>query len=383
MSKILKKSFIIVLIIILCSDIHFADEPGAISENDNIAVIGDSFAGYFTRYEFSDNLKSYIFPVGQLTDFLNINLFNRCIDDESVKYILYCTGVNDVALETDIGQFENCLREHIEKIRSRGKYLFFHSYMIVPDLDTNEIGLTVDDYDNVLIKLADEFDDVYYIDMKEFNDIKYMQSDKMHFDIEFYDTLNVKLTDKIDNIRSEIYGYINPWDMISRREELAITGDSFAELFYKIENDKKIFKLYLFASSENTITENENLIFSALNSTAKYVLLNIGPNDYKRRTSLYHFESELRKFANSSLTNHKILFFHSYMGFDIDDKIFPDFHDYDLILKKIANSYPNIYYLDTNEYQLGEYIEDDNFHYGKIFYDALYIKLCETINGIV
>ena len=126
-------------------------------------------------------------------------------------------------------------------------------------------------------------------------------------------------------------------------------------------------------------------------STAKYVLLSTSVNDFRLKTDVNRFEDEIRRFANIATTNSKILFLHTYMDYvyyedktatDSEVKKQYEIKDYDNALKKIAEEYDKVIYIDMSEYNDTRYMMSDLIHYGVEFNDALYNKIDSEISNI-
>ena len=54
--------------------------------------------------------------------------------------------------------------------------------------------------------------------------------------------------------------------------------------------------------------------------------------------------------------------------------------NYDYILRKVADEYYNLCYLDLKEYQNNKYLMDDGKEYNSTFYDVLYRVINDFID---
>ena len=356
----------------------FAFGPGEVPpESKKIAVVGDSYTGHFVDDEGIEKFEPFIFPVGTISNEKNINIFNKAIESDN-NYILFCTGVNDQALSIFPGVFETTLREHVKKIEEKGKYLFVHTYM---DYPARQYGFKYlpNDYDEVLRNIAKDSPNVFYINMSGIKMEKYNIGDGTHYNKFFNDTLKSKVLYLKDLLDANVFDVIVKWIEISDENEIAVAGDRSANLFCKYESDKE-YKILDYSNSDYDIIGNEEKIKEALNSTAKYVLLSIGQKDYEDQVGLAEFEERLRKLANISCETHKIVLLHTYMDYKNNIKRKNTVLNYDYILRKVADEYYNLCYLDLKEYQNNKYLMDDGKEYNSTFYDVLYRVINDFID---
>lgn len=361
----------VILLFVISNHIcSFALGPGEVPpESKRIAVVGDSYTGHFIEDEGVENFEPFIFPVGTINKSVNIDIFNKAIESDN-NYILFCTGVNDQALSVLPGVFETTLREHVKKIERKGKYLFVHTYM---DYPARQYGFTYtpNDYDEVLRNIANDSSNVFYINMSGIDMEKYNVGDGTHYNKFFSDTLKSKVMYLKDFLDANVFDSIVKWIDISDENEIAVAGDRFASLFCTYESDKK-YKILDYSNKDYDIIGNEEKIKEALNSTAKYVLLSIGQKDYEDQVDLEEFEEKLRVLANVSCETHKMVLLHTYMDYKSDVKRKNTILNYDYILRKVADEYYNLAYLDLREYQNNKYLMDNGKEYNNIFYDVLY-----------
>ena len=289
---------IVFALTLFCSFSVFADGPGEIpSESKKIAVVGDSYTGHFVEDEGIERFEAFIFPVGTICNEKNVEIFNKAIDADN-NYILFATGVNDHALSIAPEAFETTLREHVKKIEKKGKYLFVHTYMDYPSRQTG-FKHTPNDYDRVLRGIANDSPNVFYIDMSGIDKNKYNTGDGTHYNKFFNDTLKSKLLYLTDLIDANIYNSIVDWIQIAKKNQIAVAGDTSANLFYSYEKNKD-FDLLDFTKIDSKLAENDENITKALSSTAMNVILFLGVKDYEDQTDLEEFEETLRRIANEN-----------------------------------------------------------------------------------
>ena len=345
--------------------------------------MGDSYAGKMAEVDSEFRFKYFIFPVPGIEQQPNVDIFNKCLDDEEVRYILYTTSVNDQGRMLSPVIFKKFLYTYAELAKENNKFLFFHTYMNVPHEHIKTVPYKNTDYDNVLREIASIYANVFYIDMSNFNDDRFVLKDKTHFNTLFHETLKAKYLDYVYDINKNMYWIDSPYDQINDKNSIIVTGDSYAGAFYLYEHEKK-YNMAELAMPNRTIIENEHLINNSLMSTSKYVLLSTSVNDFREKTDLNRFEDELRRFANLATINSKILFLHTYMNYVYyEDKTASQsetekrfsIEDYDNVLKKISEEYDKVIYVDMSEYNNTIYMMPDFVHYGQVFNDALYNKI--------
>lgn len=375
---ILKTLIISCCILVLLNRRIYAVEIGPGNPNTGVSVVGDSFAGYFREFKGLDGFEYYIFPVGAINKQLNIVRFVDCIEHGSNPYILFCTGVNDYLLDTTTEEFEKYLRIYIQLAKNYNKYIFFHTYMNFADSPSHKGKASIESYNEVYKKLADEYSNAFYIEMSGMYDVRYMHSDMRHYAREFYDALYAKLMYLIDEINYKQYNLASPWIAMSDRYAMAVTGDSYAGTFVRYESGKYYY-MTEFAKDGQTVLQNEVLINQAVDALYKYVLLSIGVNDYEQQSDTFIFEDTLRKFLNHACLNHKIVFLHSYMNYGAANSLNVRINRYDNILRELSYEYPNTIYIDMKAYEILKYQMPDQRHYGQEFNDKLYQEIDKLI----
>lgn len=206
---------VIILIVFLCVP-HLAFGPGEHYEKKKLMMVGDSYMGYFVQY-YPNIFDMVAFPVGGLNKGDNKKLLLDAIANDSYDIIIFSTGVNDFLKDTDINEFESILREAADAAVKYNNFLILHTYMHFPHEKQHQGVATVDDYDKVLRKLADEYVNLLYIDMSEYNKRKYYYGDGLHYNKKFYDILYAQIISAATILQDKIYeSYVNA-DPISNR----------------------------------------------------------------------------------------------------------------------------------------------------------------------
>ena len=158
--------------------------------------------------------------------------------------------------------------------------------------------------------------------------------------------------------------------------ELIVAGDSYAQGFYEDEVNRDM-QLIPYFQEGFTIEENKRKLEDAFYSIHKYILFSISVNDHRKNTHPNYFEDEYRDMVDLATKTSKTVFVHSYMLYDMTMANALQFtpYDYDNMVRKIANDYDNIYYIDMSDCVGAEYMELDGIHYNKKFNDILYDRI--------
>ena len=191
------------LMMILCSRV-FAVGPGEYPHK-RIAMIGDSYAGFFIKLKPDAEYELYGFPVGGINKGSNAEIFSNLIRNYNHDIIVFSTGVNDYFKGTPIEDFESILDGLMKEAGARGKFILLHTYMDFPSSNAVVNKSSVKDYDKVLRKLAEENPNVLYIDMSEYNKAKYYYGDGLHYNLDFYNILDEKIRTLANAIEEMIY----------------------------------------------------------------------------------------------------------------------------------------------------------------------------------
>ena len=163
-----------------------------------IAVAGDSYAGTFVRFEKDKDYNLLEFAKDGRTIGLNKDLIDAAIETIA-KYILISTSVNDFEKQTTLNSFEMNMRRHINHALINHKIVFLHTYMDYAAARKRTIK--IEDYDKILKKLADEYENTLYVDMHDFAKVEFQMPDKRHYDQIFNDILYSKIDGMIKIIQ--------------------------------------------------------------------------------------------------------------------------------------------------------------------------------------
>lgn len=368
-SIIKKIRFIVIAILIVFTLIQntFAESS---DKSDKIAVVGDSYAGHFNINEGSDRYEYYIFPVAKIDDKLNQAVFENALNSQYM-YILFTSGVNDQALNTDINVFENTLRKYIAMAIQNQKYLFFHTYMDYHNKKYGNGSYPPESYDLVYRKLANEFENVLYIDMTSFNNTRYDWGDGLHYDKLFYDALSAKLIFYVDSIEHYVFNVPRLRIKESNRRQIAVAGDIAADEFFGYEN-KKDYVITNFSYPNKLIFQNKDHIISAINYEAQSILISLGLKEYENQVNIHDFEDTLRECLNEACIKHKNVFIYPSFNYEINYGLPKTISEYDAVIYRIAHEYPNTCYVS-----LGNYVKEI-----PQIYDTLYEILDSMIRAI-
>ena len=342
--KILSTALLMLLII---NGGVFAEELGKI-DTKRVAVVGDSYAGYFNHTIGNKGYEYFIFPIGTIYNPLNQEVFEQAINSDN-DYILFATGVNDQALNTDLSVFERELRRRIEEIRDRKKFLFVHSYMDYPNKKVGYGSSPPDEYDKILRRLADEYDNVIYIDMSYFAKTNHGFGDGLHYDKFFYETLSSKLRFYIYSIERT---YSKTTDTISSKmskRQIAVAGDLAAYEFFSFEN-KKDYVMTNFTTPVLSLSQSKDQVFKAINFDAQSVFITSGIKDYEAQTNLDEFKDALRECLNEASKRCKNIFLYASIDYDKSRSLPYGSSLYDLAIEDVANEYPNACFINLRNY---------------------------------
>ncbi len=158
-----------------------------LTANSNVlAVAGDSYAGTFARFEKDKKYNILEFAKSGQTIGQNKDLINQSIDSIA-KYVLISTSVNDYEKQSTLNSFEYNLRGFINHALLNHKIVFLHTYMKYSAAVKRTIDIK--DYDDIIKKLAAEYENTIYIDMHDYEKEEYQMPDKKHYDKAFNDAL--------------------------------------------------------------------------------------------------------------------------------------------------------------------------------------------------
>ena len=211
MQKTLKKIVSILVamaIVILPLNAVYAVGPGE-QMKMRMALVGDSFAGYFYKYD-QLHYDIYAFSTGGVNKEGNEELFYNVIANPNYDVIVFSTGVNDHYHKTPISSFEETLDNFAVAAAKKGKFIIVHTYMDYPLSKGVDTTTSIKEYDYILRKVASDNFNVYYIDMSEYQQPKYYLGDQLHYNESFYEALDKKVLDVYNIINTAIYSSAVP-----------------------------------------------------------------------------------------------------------------------------------------------------------------------------
>ena len=153
---------------------------------NSIAVAGDSYAGTFVRFEKDKKYNMIEYAKSGRTIGQNKTLIDSAIDTVA-KYILISTSVNDYEKQSTLNSFEYNLRRYLNHALLNHKIVFLHTYMKYSAAVKRDVSIK--DYDDIIKKLSEEYENTIYIDMHKYEDKTYEMPDKRHYDRAFNDAL--------------------------------------------------------------------------------------------------------------------------------------------------------------------------------------------------
>ena len=163
---------------------------------------------------------------------------------------------------------------------------------------------------------------------------------------------------------------------------IMLTGDSYAGYLATYEAYKDL-NILIYAQAGKTTEDNFNMMQMAINTMPKIVVISIGVNDHSQNIKLEDFKNRISYLVNECRQKTKKVILHTYMEYDEeefgDGMAIYDVKDYDNILRDIAESNSNTFYIDMSDYNDQKYLQDDRIHYNKVFYDELYNRLTTAI----
>ena len=173
------------------------DNPGPIILKDSrIVVTGDSFAGKFCDFEQNKDLTVVPYArAGHTIDQNKIIMAQALNFDET--NVLISIGVNDQFYQTPPYRFEYVMRTLLNISLFNRKTVFLHSYLRYFSNDYNKRWFSAEEYDSIIKKLCDEYDNAYYIDVKDLELPSYISDDNIHYNMQFYDELYKRLINLI------------------------------------------------------------------------------------------------------------------------------------------------------------------------------------------
>ena len=172
-------------------------------------------------------------------------------------------------------------------------------------------------------------------------------------------------------------------------KDVLFAGDSYAHcLAQELGYDTTIY-----SSPGLTLKELNYCFNSAKKNMKKYIVIFIGPNDFRFNTDLTVFNELMDGYVKMFLEDSKVILC-TYLPSMFTDELIEngqakyDVSDYDDEIKKVADSYDNAYYFDLSELKgKSEYYkymtdESDKIHFNYNFYVAFINKLYPFIMSL-
>ena len=172
-------------------------------------------------------------------------------------------------------------------------------------------------------------------------------------------------------------------------KEVVFIGDSYTHrLAEELGYDTTIY-----SSPGLKVSELTYCFESAKKNQKKYVVVFIGPNDFKGNTKLDEFYNQIKAYTDMFTEESKVIlcsYLKSAFSKELDDNKLTLYHieDYDSELKKVAENAENVFYLDLNEYSNVEeytrysYDKNDMLHYNHTFYVEFINRLYDFLVSI-
>ena len=162
-----------------------------------LTIIGNAFNETFIKYEKNKLLRISSYEIQDM-NFINENSGIKGIMNSDSKYVLFSFVPSNMSM-LKLEEFELKLREYISDGLINHKVIFFYTYDNFLDMPIKNNFYTVFDYNNILIKLADEYENVNYIDMYDFT--KDEKGSSYRFDLyhAFFDNLYKKMINYINH----------------------------------------------------------------------------------------------------------------------------------------------------------------------------------------
>lgn len=173
--------FLLIALIVLISNVCFADEKVLI-------VTGDSYAQHFYNDEKNNGVRLDVYALEGRTVEANLSIILDSLNDKS-RYALLAISVNDAINKTPIDKFKRELRQIFERAMNMHKVVFVHSYVEFNfDGDTPNLVFP-NAYDEALKEVSSEYMNVFYLDMSRFLTPDFFGADTIHANRLFNDAL--------------------------------------------------------------------------------------------------------------------------------------------------------------------------------------------------
>lgn len=163
----------------------------------DLVLCGDSYA-HFVSLDLGFDFTNYSCPGLPVLELSNVI---EQTSKSGKKYACIFIGPNDFFEQTNLKLFSDCLNMYIKKLRDNNMKVILCTYLsslhtdFMEKYQSDKINKVID-YQNAIIKLVNEENDVFYLDLLEYNDHKnYLRDEeiKVHYNYDF----NVKFINKL------------------------------------------------------------------------------------------------------------------------------------------------------------------------------------------
>ena len=164
-------------------------------------------------------------------------------------------------------------------------------------------------------------------------------------------------------------------------DTITVIGDSYAGWFAGYESFKD-YHIAIYANAGKSTEINFDMMEDGFKSPSDIYIISIGVNDHANNIDIDQFKFRIETLIKTCSKNGKRVLLHTYMNYQHE---FPeDFYkfnesDYDKALKDLASKYLNAYYVDMSDYNNEIYLQADKIHYNRVFYDELYVRICDAL----
>lgn len=172
-------------------------------------------------------------------------------------------------------------------------------------------------------------------------------------------------------------------------KEVVFIGDSYS---HNIANELG-FDTTIYSSPGLTLKELGYCFSSAKKNQKKYMVIFIGPNDFRYNTEIDEFYETLNDYVNMFVKDSQVIlcsYLPSLFTFDTEKSGKSKYRidDYDAAIRKLANSNVKVHYFDltslAGDRQYDKYIDDktDKIHFNHSFYVKYINMLREFLETI-
>lgn len=162
-----------------------------------LVLCGDSYS-HFVSLDLGFDFMNYSCP--GLTVMELSNVMEQALNSDK-KFVCIFIGPNDFFNQTDLKSFSSCLSMYIKKFLDKNMKVILCTYLNSVHTDLMEKlqedkKIKVIDYQNELMKLIDEENNIFYLNLQEYNHHKnYLRNEEamVHYNYDF----NVKFINKL------------------------------------------------------------------------------------------------------------------------------------------------------------------------------------------